>query len=207
MQSCSRLTKHCKSSDPFLLPSLSMSWYSVLLLNVSLFNTFPTLHSLSPPWTEREIEILLFHCTTGVCCILPIYSLSSMMIVSDLKGAPPNSINHMQHGPNCSFDTEGQPRLAADSSGNDSWWKKKQHINFVYKLFAMKYFRHHAGWQHRKNDLICWAVKWHSKPKASRLVTCCLGVCAPKACSSQFVCACPLANYEIKSNASVHVVT
>ena len=54
----------------FLLPSLSMSWYTVLLLSVSLSNTLPTLHSPSPPWTGGE-ELLCpqYTCTTVSVCI------------------------------------------------------------------------------------------------------------------------------------------
>ena len=65
--SCSCLTS-CSSpvllpatpatGKPFLLPSLSMSWYTVLLLNMSFFNNLPTFHSPSPPWTVKKGAVM-----------------------------------------------------------------------------------------------------------------------------------------------------
>ena len=72
---CSRSCLICCSSStvllpatpatgkPFLLPSLSMSWYTVFFLSVSFFNIHPTLHSPSPPWTGGEE---LYVCSTSV---------------------------------------------------------------------------------------------------------------------------------------------
>ena len=98
--SCSSSTVSTPATGkPFLFPSLSMSQYTVLLLSKSLFNTLPTLHSPSPPWTEGE-ELLCLQCTSmcasvtkaAVSCTadytarthnntLLVYSLSSMMTV------------------------------------------------------------------------------------------------------------------------------